>query len=713
MLLWKDLISEAQNSEHTPVTSKDDLKLLQIYLCRLFLSPYHQNNPVFFREDKSLEFLGVKLKDNDEFAPGTADFLRAIKNRERTLTRSLKGKPRLSFEPLLNNLVKLLKPSVVEIKLLVYAILLLQHPKAKDALQGLEINEYSHSVNALARAMRESTRSVSEALEENSTLCQICLIEWPGQSSDIFSIVTPGPLLARLVVATPLLGQLVMESTEGRHQGSTEEIEKLLFHHVCPPCPPALHDISDFGGVPDLQLMLDYLQDALNSHAKGKNILLYGKPGTGKTQLARAMAEKLSAPLYEVPTKDEQSGSMTGRIRLDAAKMAQMFLEDRLGAILLFDEMEDAFRKSDHLAKGWFNQLLEENPAPVIWISNNVRSVDPAFLRRFDFIVEIEGKAGDRQSAKIEQVLSGLPVTPDWVTQAAYQSWMTPALARNLTEVGQYLPAKQLIRNQQRLEAIIRQRLQVMGESKPARVLKSQKKPDFPAFKAEWINTRPSLHNVERLVRNEGAARICLYGPPGAGKTAYAEELARRLNKPFMLRSGSDLLNRYLGQTEENIVEMFDEAERTRAVLLLDEADTFLYNRNMARNSWELSTTNEFMVRLERFEGVFLATTNRFESFDKAILRRFQLKVAFDYLDDRQVRDIIASCVVDTEEAQALTANDLNQLNYLTPGVIRAAVQNLRLRGFKPRTGRLLEALKEEQHLQTDGVIHQPIGFIQ
>jgi len=706
MLLWKELVSEAQETEHTPSTSKDDLKLLQIYLCRLYLSPVNQDKPAVFRDDDTLEFLGVTPETDEEAEPGNPAYLRAIRRREKSLTRSLKGKPRLSFEPLLNNLRKLLKPNLVEIKLLIYAILILKHPKAKEILRDLEINELNNSVSALARAMRESSRAVAAALDENGTLSQIRLIEPAHYNSDIWDLVEPGPLLAELVIATSNLPA----SEGGRGE---DDVEQLLFRHICPPGPRAQHAIGDFSGIPEMQLMLDYLQESLANKAKGKNILLYGKPGTGKTQLARAMAEKLSAPLYEVPTQSERSGALTGRIRLDAAKMAQMFLEDRLGAILLFDEMEDAFRNTDQLAKGWFNQLLEGNQAPVIWISNNIRQVDPAFLRRFDFIVEIEGTSGDDQASRVEQTLSGLPVAPAWITEAARKSWMTPALAQNLVEVARYLPAKQITRNQHRLEALIKQRLEVMGEGAPQRILKPKKKPDFPAFRTEWLNTRPTLRNVERLVRKEGTARICLYGPPGAGKTAYADALAKRLKKPFMLQSASDLLDMYVGGTEKNIAEMFDKAERIGAVLLLDEADTFLYNRNMAQRSWELSAVNEFMVRLERFEGVFLATTNRFESFDKAILRRFQLKVGFDYLTAQQVRAIISACVADKEQAEALTQENLQHLNYLTPGVIRAAVQNLRLRGFKPRTGRLLTALEEEQRHQTDGVISQPIGFIQ
>lgn len=703
MLLWKELINEAQGLRKSTSSSKDDLKLLQIYLCRLYLTPGHGNTLSRFNVEESLEFLGIKPLEEGDAMPATSAPLKAIRKREKTLTETLKGTPKLSFEPLLASLVKLLKPNLVEIKLIIYALLLLKHPQSKQVLRELEINEFNASVNALAKAMRESPRMVARALDEDAMLSQIHLLEPPNRGSEIWDLVEGGPLL----------GQLALAASEDDCGQNETGIEQMLFRQVCPSGPAAKHRIGDFNGVPELQLMLDYLHNALTSKARGKNILLHGKPGTGKTQLARAIAEKLSAPLYEVPTKDSRAGAMTGRIRLDAAKFAQMVLEDRLGAVLLFDEMEDAFRKADQLAKGWFNQLLEENQAPVIWISNNIAEVDPAFLRRFDFIVEVQGSGTDQQTERLTRVLSELPVTPEWASKAAQQPWMTPALAKNLTEVAQYLPTKQISRNQQRLEALISQRLTAMGESRPVQVLKKASKPDFPAFKSEWINTRPTLRNLERLARQEGTARICLYGPPGSGKTAYAQELAKRLKKPFMLQSGSDLLGMYVGQTEKNIAAMFDKAEKTGAVLLLDEADTFLYSRSIAQHSWEVSAVNEFMIRLERFEGVFLAATNRFDSFDKAILRRFQLKVEFGYLNIAQLKELIEACVADKDNARGLTPDQLSRFQHLTPGLVRAAIQNLRLRGFKARTTRLLEALAVEQSQQMDGVVGQPIGFVQ
>ena len=703
MLLWKELIDEAQGREAGWAASKDDLKLLQMYLCRLYLTPGYGNTLSLFHAEESMAFLGIQEHEGAAELTSTVDCFEAIRKREKVLTASLKGKPALSFEPLLAILARLLKPSVVELKLLIYAVLLLKHPQARKVLHDLDISAIDNSVNALARAMRVSPRMLARALDPDAILCQIRLLEAPSRGNDIWDLVETGPLLAQLVLAAS-----DVSATE-----SEQDIEQMLFRHVCPPAPEAQRRVGDFKGVPELQLMMDYLQIALDTKARGKNILLHGKPGTGKTQLARAMAAKLAAPLYEVPTKDARAGAMTGRIRLDAAKLAQMFLEDRLGAILLFDEMEDAFRNSEHLAKGWFNQLLEENQAPVIWISNNIEHVDPAFLRRFDFIIEIKGAGTALQADRLKKQLQTLPVSPAWAAQAAKQAWMTPALAKNLTDVAQALPAKQISRNQRRLESLIEQRLAAMGEHRPIQVLKATRRTDFPEFRSDWINTRPTLRNVERLARQEGAVRICLYGPPGAGKTAYAQILAERLNKPFMLQSASDLLGMYVGETEKNIARMFLRAEKTGAVLLLDEADTFLYSRAMAERSWEVSAINEFMIRLERFEGVFLATTNRFDSFDKAILRRFQLKVQFSYLSIEQVKAIITACVVDKDIANGLTTDQLSHLHHLTPGLIRAAVEGLRLRGYKARTRPLLEALENEQQQHTNGIVRRSIGFVQ
>lgn len=94
-------------------------------------------------------------------------------------------------------------------------------------------------------------------------------------------------------------------------------------------------------------------------------------------------------------------------------------------------------------------------------------------------------------------------------------------------------------------------------------------------------------------------------------------------------------------------------------------------------------------------------------------LRSLQMKVEFDYLTSEQVRAILTVSVVDKDVASTLTQGQLDHLNYLTPGIIRAAVESLELRGFRPRTRKLLSALEKEQEQHTEGVAGRTIGFIQ
>jgi len=92
------------------------------------------------------------------------------------------------------------------------------------------------------------------------------------------------------------------------------------------------------------------------------------------------------------------------------------------------------------------------------------------------------------------------------------------------------------------------------------------------------------------------------------------------------------VLGAYVGETERNLARLFEEAERDRAILVLDEVDTLLADRSGAQRSWEVSQVNEFLTQMEAFRSVLICTTNRWEGLDPAALRRFTRKVHFDYL---------------------------------------------------------------------------------
>ena len=94
-------------------------------------------------------------------------------------------------------------------------------------------------------------------------------------------------------------------------------------------------------------------------------------------------------------------------------------------------------------------------------------------------------------------------------------------------------------------------------------------------------------------------ASFCLYGPSGTGKSQLARHIADELGKPILIKRASDLLDKYVGETEKLMAKMFDEALDEDAVLLLDEADSYLSDRSRASQHWEISQKNELLTQME------------------------------------------------------------------------------------------------------------------
>ena len=129
------------------------------------------------------------------------------------------------------------------------------------------------------------------------------------------------------------------------------------------------------------------------------------------------------------------------------------------------------------------------------------------------------------------------------------------------------------------------------------------------------------------------------YGKAGTGKSMTAEAVAKALNKKVYHINYSELESKYVGETPKNIHKAFECATKDDAVLIFDEADSFLGKRlSSVTQSADYGvniTRSVLLMELEKFNGIVVFTTNLIDNYDEAFKRRILLSVYFDMPDEK------------------------------------------------------------------------------
>jgi SpoVK/Ycf46/Vps4 family AAA+-type ATPase len=231
-------------------------------------------------------------------------------------------------------------------------------------------------------------------------------------------------------------------------------------------------------------------------------------------------------------------------------------------------------------------------------------------------------------------------------------------------------------------------------------------------FDLSYLNCSADVAALAASVAARPSGAMVFYGPPGTGKTALAHYLARIADRPCLVKRVSDLQSPWVGVCEKNIACAFEEAAADGAVLVLDEAESFLADRRDARARWEVTETNELLSQMERFDGLFICTTNLVDRLDRAALRRFAIKIRFDHLRPAQARALVGAALsglgVECENETALSS--VERLRRLAPGDVAAIVRRFRILQQKPSAETFVAALRDELALKGDGAA-QRIGF--
>lgn len=129
---------------------------------------------------------------------------------------------------------------------------------------------------------------------------------------------------------------------------------------------------------------------------------------------------------------------------------------------------------------------------------------------------------------------------------------------------------------------------------------------------------------------------ILFYGPPGTGKTMAAQVIAHESGLKLYRVDLSQIFNKYIGETEKNIGRIFDEAKKADIILFFDEADSLFSKRTEVSNSNDRHSNAEIsylLQKMEEYDGVTILSTNLYQNFDPAFLRRITYTVHFDMPD--------------------------------------------------------------------------------
>ncbi len=467
----------------------------------------------------------------------------------------------------------------------------------------------------------------------------------------------------------------------------------------------------------DTTAAVGLLRAALTHKIPGTNLLLYGPPGVGKTEYAAVLAEAVGAALYEVDYADEDGDPIRGERRLHAFNLGQRLLARRDNALLLFDEVEDVFERDPFAelfgdgegraagGKAWINRTLENNPAPALWLTNDAESMNRAYLRRFDYAIRFSTPPLSVRIEMAHHHLGSWAGEDDWLARIAAHEHLTPAQLERAAKLARHAGNGDLEANRALvLQALDRSATLLRQKRAPARNVVPT------GYDLRFLNVDQDMPKLIAALQRRPHGVFCFHGPSGAGKSELARHIADRLEKPLLVKRASDLLDMYVGQTEQRIAAMFDDARQRDAVLVLDEADSFLRDRRGAHRSWEVTQVNELLTQMEAFDGIFIATTNLMESLDAASLRRFPWKIRFDWLKPGQRWGLFAQefARLGGDIAQAVAWKDrVLQLDRLAPGDVAAVVRQYELWDETPRAGEFYDRLCAEVAAKREEAIVQ------
>ncbi|WP_411358253.1 AAA family ATPase [Pseudidiomarina salilacus] len=330
---------------------------------------------------------------------------------------------------------------------------------------------------------------------------------------------------------------------------------------------PAKLTVDDYAYLGDeLQLLKACIENA-SKEGNPMSVLFVGAPGSGKTELAKALSASVGAKLYDVPVvcpDNKKENNQSYRLG-EYVRLANMLASSPTSHIL-FDEVEDVLneRKNENKRKGWINQTLEKRQTTTFWVCNTTMEFDVSFLRRFDYVLKMPVLDYRNRVKMMSSALAEHAVSNERIHAIASQRIGTPAEVERMKKLADRMKNSGLTAAQM---------LDLYFPYTPNWY--SDELGNFE-LSACHASGQLLLENIANECEQGRNIRILVHGVSGTGKSALARYLCYERNQSIRYFHAIELISIEPSEFVTSIEHMFEHAERRKEMLVFDEIDQLL-----------------------------------------------------------------------------------------------------------------------------------------